>query len=106
MVRVKDLVRRARAGVLRSSELSESTITVTNLGDLGVDRVFGVIYPPQVAIVGFGRVHDRAWASRGMIGVRPCVVATLSGDHRVSDGMRGARFLGEIERLLKEPEGL
>jgi len=106
MARVTDLVRRARSGVLRSSELSDSTITVTNLGDLGVDRVFGVIYPPQVALVGFGRVHERPWASQGLLGVRPCVVATLSGDHRVSDGMRGARFLGEIERLLREPERL
>jgi len=106
MARVKDLVRRARNGVLRSSELSDPTITITNLGDLGVDRVFGVIYPPQVALVGFGRVRERPWATDGLLGVRPCVVATLSGDHRVSDGMRGAHFLTEIERLLKEPEKL
>jgi pyruvate dehydrogenase E2 component (dihydrolipoamide acetyltransferase) len=106
MARVKDLVRRARNGVLRSSELSDPTITITNLGDLGVDRVFGVIYPPQVALVGFGRVRERPWATEGMLGVRPCIVATLSGDHRVSDGMRGAHFLTEIERLLKEPEKL
>ena len=106
MARVTDLVGRARTGALRSSELSDSTITVTNLGDLGVDRVFGVIYPPQVALVGFGRVRECAWASQGLIGARPCVAATLSGDHRVSDGMRGARFLSEVERLLREPERL
>ena len=106
MRRVRDLVRRARNGVLRGSELSESTITVTNLGDLGVDRVFGVIYPPQVALVGFGRVHERPTATQGLLGVQPCVIATLSGDHRVSDGMRGAHFLNEIERLLREPERL
>lgn len=106
MARVKDLVRRARTGVLRSSELSDPTITVTNLGDLGVDRVFGVIYPPQVALVGFGRVREIPWSSQGLLGVRPSVVATLAGDHRVSDGMRGSRFLSEIERLLSEPEAL
>ncbi len=106
MSRLNDLVRRARNGLLRSSELSDSTITVTNLGDLGVDRVFGVIYPPQVALVGFGRVHDRPWATQGLLGVHTCVVATLSGDHRVSDGMRGGRFLTEIARLLREPEEL
>jgi pyruvate dehydrogenase E2 component (dihydrolipoamide acetyltransferase) len=103
MTRVRDLVRRARAGVLRSSEMSSPTLTVTNLGDLGVDSVFGVIYPPQVALVGFGRVREHAWAEGGVLGVRPCIVATLSGDHRVSDGMRGAHFLTEIDRLLQEP---
>ena len=106
MAGVTDVVGRARKGAFRSSALSESTITVTNLGDLGVERVFGVINPPQVALVGFGRVRECAWASQGQIGARPCVAATLSGDHRVSDGMRGARFLSEIERLLREPERL
>jgi len=106
MNRVKDLVMRARTGVLRSSEMSDPTITVTSLGDLGVDSVLGVIYPPQVAMVGFGRVRERPWAQAGQLDVRPCVVATLSGDHRVSDGMRGSHFLTEIDHLLQEPEKL
>lgn len=103
MARMRDLVKRARAGVLRSSEMSDPTITVTNLGDLGVDSVFGVIYPPQVALVGFGRMREQPWAENGMLDVRPCVVATLSADHRVSDGMRGGHFLTEIDHLLQEP---
>ncbi|HUJ67380.1 MAG TPA: 2-oxo acid dehydrogenase subunit E2, partial [Acidimicrobiales bacterium] len=78
----------------------------TNLGDLGVESVFGVIYPPQVALVGFGRVTDRPWAEGGLLGVRPCLTATLSADHRASDGHRGGRFLAEIERLLHHPEEL
>ncbi len=106
MARLRDLVGRARSGVLRSSEMSDPTITVTNLGDLGVEAVFGVIYPPQVALVGFGRVAERAYARSGMLAVRPCVTATLSADHRVSDGHRGGRFLAEIDRLLQEPEKL
>ena len=106
MARTRDLVRRARNGVLRASEMSDPTLTVTNLGDLGVDSVFGVIYPPQVALVGFGRVREQPWAKDGLLTVRPCVIASLSGDHRVSDGMRGARFLSEIDRLLQEPESL
>lgn len=106
MARTRDLVRRARNGVLRASEMSDPTITVTNLGDLGVDSVFGVIYPPQVALVGFGRVREQPWAKSGLLGVRPCVIASLSGDHRVSDGIRGAHFLSEIDRLLQEPEQL
>jgi pyruvate dehydrogenase E2 component (dihydrolipoamide acetyltransferase) len=101
---LRDLANRVRSGTLRSSELSEPTITVTNLGEQGVGSVFGVIYPPQVAIVGFGRVVERPWARDGMIGVRSIVSATVSADHRVSDGHRGARFLATIARLLAEPE--
>ncbi len=103
---LRDLVVRARSGVLRSSEMSDPTITVTNLGELGVESVFGVIYPPQVALVGFGQVGDRVVARDGMVGVRPCLTATLSADHRASDGHRGGRFLAEIDRLLQEPETL
>jgi pyruvate dehydrogenase E2 component (dihydrolipoamide acetyltransferase) len=92
MESLRDLTARARAGNLRSSEMTDATITVTNLGDLGVDQVFGVIYPPQVAMVGFGKVS----ASKK-------IVATLSGDHRATDGARGARFLGKIGKRLGDP---
>jgi pyruvate dehydrogenase E2 component (dihydrolipoamide acetyltransferase) len=71
-----------------------------------VEAVFGVIYPPQVALVGFGAVLERPWAADGMIGARPVVSVTLSADHRASDGHRGARFLAEIDRLLQAPEAL
>jgi len=101
-----DLVRRARAGSLRSSEMSDPTITVTNLGDQGVDEVFAIIYPPQVAIVGFGRLAPRPWAADGMIGAVPAVVASLAADHRASDGHRGARFLAAIAARLQQPETL
>ena len=101
-----DLVNRARTGHLRSSEISDGTITVTNLGDQGVEGVFGVIYPPQVALVGFGKISERPVAIKGMLGIRPSLLATLSGDHRVSDGHRGGRFLLAIDRLLQEPEKL
>lgn len=106
MLRLRDLVARARAGRLQRAEMADATITVTNLGDLGVDSVFGVIYPPQVALVGFGRVTEQPWAHHGMVGARPAVIATLSADHRVSDGMRGARFLSRIDELLQRPEEL
>jgi pyruvate dehydrogenase E2 component (dihydrolipoamide acetyltransferase) len=103
---LKDLVGRARAGSLRSSELADPTVTVTNLGDQGVRTVFPVIHLPQVAIVGFGRISDRPWAEAGMLGVRPVVTATLAADHRAVDGHTGARFLTRLERLLRDPEGL
>jgi pyruvate dehydrogenase E2 component (dihydrolipoamide acetyltransferase) len=103
---LKDLVQRARAGSLRSSELTDATLTVTNLGDQGVDKVFGVIYPPQVALVGFGAVKERPWAVDGLLGVRPIVIATLAGDHRATDGHRGGLFLAAVDRLLQKPEAL
>jgi pyruvate dehydrogenase E2 component (dihydrolipoamide acetyltransferase) len=99
----RDLVRRARAGGLRSSELSDPTITVTSLGEQGVESVFGVIFPPQVAIVGFGKIVERPWSVTGQIVSRPVVTATLSADHRVSDGHRGSLFLAAVDRLLQEP---
>jgi pyruvate dehydrogenase E2 component (dihydrolipoamide acetyltransferase) len=106
MARLRDVVSRARGGRLQRAEMTDSTITVTTLGDLGVESVFGVIYPPQVALVGFGRVTERPWAHQGLLGVRPTVTATLSADHRVSDGLRGGRFLDRIAELLQEPEEL
>jgi pyruvate dehydrogenase E2 component (dihydrolipoamide acetyltransferase) len=103
---LRDLVERARAGRLRSSEMSDPTLTVTNLGDQGADEVHGVIYAPQVALVGFGRILERPWASGGMLGVRPTVRATLAADHRASDGHEGSRLLAAIDRLLQAPEAL
>jgi pyruvate dehydrogenase E2 component (dihydrolipoamide acetyltransferase) len=99
-----DVIQRARAGHLRASEVSDPTVTVTALGDLGVDSVFGVIYPPQVAIIGVGRVRERPWATGGLLGVRPVVTLTLAADHRVSDGLRGARFLARVGELLGRTE--
>jgi pyruvate dehydrogenase E2 component (dihydrolipoamide acetyltransferase) len=103
---LRDLVQRARGGGLRSSELSDSTITVTSLGEQGVESVVGIIYPPQVAIVGFGRIVERPRVVDGAVVPRPVVSATLSADHRVSDGHRGGLFLAAVERLLQAPERL
>ncbi len=106
MSELGDLVQRARSGSLRSSELSDASLTVTQLGDQGVDSVFGVIYPPQVALVGFGRIAERAWVADGLLCAMPSVVASLAADHRVSDGHYGARFLTELGRLLQAPSSL
>ncbi len=101
-----DLVARARSFSLRSSEMSDPTITVTNLGDKGVDAVFGVIYPPQVALVGFGRPAQRVCVIDAGIRVVTTVQATLAADHRASDGHRGALFLTAINELLQQPDVL
>lgn len=106
MERLRDVVHRARTGGLRASELAAPTLTVTDLGDRGVDLVHGVIYPPQVALVGFGAVRPRPWADGDALAVRPVVTATLAADHRVSDGHRGALFLRDIDRLVQAPEEL
>jgi len=106
MGKFRDLVSRARAGSLRSSELSDPTITVTSLGEQGVETLYPIIYPPQVAIVGFGKVVERPWVADGQVVARPVITATLSADHRVSDGHRGGLFLAAVDRLLQEPSKL
>jgi pyruvate dehydrogenase E2 component (dihydrolipoamide acetyltransferase) len=79
---------------------------VTNLGDQGVESVHGVIHPPQVALVGFGRVVRRPWAVGEMLGIRPVVSVTLAADHRATDGFTGGRYLTAVDRLLQHPEEL
>jgi pyruvate dehydrogenase E2 component (dihydrolipoamide acetyltransferase) len=106
MKELTDLVARARRGTLRSSELADPTITVTNLGELGVEAAFAVIYPPQVAIVGFGRATPRPWVVGDRVEPRPVLTATLSADHRAVDGRRAGQFLAAIERRLQAPEQL
>jgi pyruvate dehydrogenase E2 component (dihydrolipoamide acetyltransferase) len=101
-----DLVRRSRGGGLRGSELTDGTITVTNLGDRGVDAVLGIIYPPQVALVGFGRITSRPLVVAGQVIARAALTASLSADHRASDGHRGGLFLARVEQLLQEPSRL
>ncbi|MER5390260.1 2-oxo acid dehydrogenase subunit E2, partial [Saccharopolyspora sp. NPDC002686] len=106
MRRLRELVSRARTGRLRSSDTTPATITATNLGELGAESVQGVIYPPQVALVGFGSIVRRPWAVGELIGIRPVVTATLSGDHRATDGATGARYLAAVEKFLQHPENL
>jgi pyruvate dehydrogenase E2 component (dihydrolipoamide acetyltransferase) len=106
MSSLRELVKRVRAGILRSSEIADATITVSSLGEQGVESVFGVIYPPQVALVGFGKIVERPWALNGMLGVRPIIMTSLAADHRASDGHRGGLFLAAINSLLQEPQKL
>ncbi len=106
MAKLRDLIQRTRAGRIRSSEMSDSTITVSSLGERGVKSLGAIIYPPQVAIVGTGRVLRCPWVVDEAVVPRSIMSLTLSADHRVSDGHAGGLFLAEIERLLKEPERL
>jgi pyruvate dehydrogenase E2 component (dihydrolipoamide acetyltransferase) len=106
MAAMRDLVQRARAGGLRASELSSPTVTITSLGERGAESVTAIIYPPQVAIVGFGTILTRPWVVDGEVAPRPIVTVSLAADHRVTDGHIGARLLNAIERLLQEPARL
>jgi len=106
MESLNDIIPRARALRLRSSELSDSTITVTNIGEGGADLVYGIIYPPQVAIIGFGSISEQVFAVKGLIGVHPMIQASLAGDHRATDGLTGSRFLLALNNHLQNPEAL
>ncbi|MBC6490116.1 dihydrolipoamide acetyltransferase family protein [Flavihumibacter stibioxidans] len=106
MTALNDMIPRARAMKLRSSELVNTTITITSLGEGQVELVYGVIYPPQVALVGFGAILEQPWAENGMLNVRKTVSVTLAADHRATDGMTGSRFLTELNSLLQTPGSL
>lgn len=103
---MRDLVARARAGRLRSSEMTKGTITVSSLGETGAEEMTGVIFPPQVALVGLGAPHLRPWVVDGEIVPRQVVTLTVSADHRVSDGRQVARFITAFEKLVQSPEEL
>jgi pyruvate dehydrogenase E2 component (dihydrolipoamide acetyltransferase) len=106
MAALDDLVTRARSWKLRTSEMTSATATLTNLGERGVATAFPIVIPPQVAIIGLGRVMERPVAVDGMVAVRPTVDATLTADHRATDGHRGGLFLAALDRRLQEPEKL
>jgi len=96
MARLRDLVARTKRGQFRSSEVADATATVSSLGDRGVEGLLPVIYPPQVAIIGFGSVERRPWADEESLVVRPVMTVTLAGDHRANDGHRGSLLLRRI----------
>lgn len=106
MAALNDVIPRARAMKLKSSELAETTITVTSMGEGAVDVVYGVIYPPQVALVGYGGIHEQPWAEHGMLDVRKVMTISLAADHRATDGQTGNRFLQAINQYLQQPEKL
>lgn len=106
MERLRDLVARVRGGRLRSSELSQGTVTFSNLGEETADSILPLIYPPQVAIIGCGQIAERPWADHGTVVVRRTLTVSVAGDHRVSDGRRAAQFLTHFQQLLQSPEKL
>ena len=106
MARLADLVGRARRGKLRQAEMAGGSITVSNLGESGADALHGVIFPPQVALVGVGGIVERPWAVEGMLTVRSTATIVVAADHRASDGRSASAFLAAINKALAQPEEL
>lgn len=114
MSALTEIVTGARKGSLRSSWMVGAGLTVTSLGERGADRVSGVIFPPQVALVGFGAIRRRPWLDDQQgsdepgadVVARPVVTASLAADHRATDGAVGSRFLASLARALNNPEEL
>jgi pyruvate dehydrogenase E2 component (dihydrolipoamide acetyltransferase) len=106
MAVLRDQVGRGRRGGLRSSDMVPASLTITTLGDRGAEEVHGVIHPPQVALVGFGRITERPWVADGRVAVHRTATVTLAADHRASDGRTGSRFLRIVEQVLTDPDRL
>jgi pyruvate dehydrogenase E2 component (dihydrolipoamide acetyltransferase) len=98
-----ELVNRARAGKLHLQDLSGGTFTLSNLGMYGVDAFIGIVNPPQAAILAVSRIADRVVPVNGQPAVQPMLTLSLSCDHRVVDGARGAEFLQVLADLIEEP---
>lgn len=103
MAAITDLVARVRSGGLRGREMTAGTLTLSSLGDTGVDGILPVIQWPQVGVVGAGRVVERAVVRKGQVLARSMITLSLAADHRVSDGARGARFLLALDKRLSTP---
>lgn len=99
----QDLALRTSRSELKNRELTEGTVTITNIGDLGTDEVFGIIFPPQVSIIGLGRIHKTPVIDKDIIRTGFVINITLSADHRVTDGLAGAHFLAAIDKKLQNP---
>lgn len=101
-----DLVTRAQSGKLRLEDISGGTFTVSNLGMYGVDTFNAIVNPPQAALLAVGRITERVVALNGQPCVQPTMMLSLSCDHRVVDGARGAEFLRTVADLIEEPAPL
>ncbi|WP_306533952.1 dihydrolipoamide acetyltransferase family protein [Geobacter sp.] len=97
------LAERARSGAITQEEISSGTFSVSNLGMYGIEEFAAVILPPQAAILAVGAVADRPAVRDGHLVAAKTMRVTLSCDHRVVDGAYGARFLGELKRVVENP---
>ena len=99
----KELVERAQNRKVRPADISDGTFTLSNLGMYHVDAFSAILNPPQAAILAVGRITERVVPVNGQVAIRPIMVMTLSCDHRVVDGARGAQFLDDLANLIQDP---
>jgi pyruvate dehydrogenase E2 component (dihydrolipoamide acetyltransferase) len=100
----RQLIEKARADRLTMDDVSGGTFTLSNLGDVGVDRFRALINPPQVAILAAGRIAERVVPINGAIGIEPTLQLSVTCDHRVVDGEPAGRFLVALKQFLEQPE--
>jgi pyruvate dehydrogenase E2 component (dihydrolipoamide acetyltransferase) len=98
-----ELVAKAQANTLSLDDISGGTFTISNLGMYGVDAFNAIVNLPQAAILAIGRIADRVVALNGQPVVQPMITFSLSCDHRVADGARGAAFLQGLAELVEDP---
>jgi pyruvate dehydrogenase E2 component (dihydrolipoyllysine-residue acetyltransferase) len=101
--RRRELVDAARTGRLRPEDVQGGTFTISNLGMYGVDAFQAIVNAPQAAILAVGRIVERPVAVNGALAVRPLLTLTVTFDHRVVDGARGAEFLDTLASLVEAP---
>jgi pyruvate dehydrogenase E2 component (dihydrolipoamide acetyltransferase) len=100
----RDKAERAVAGTITPEELSGGTFTLTNLGAFGVEAFTPIINPPEVAVLGVGRIEPAPMAYQGQIALRQRMVLSLTFDHRLIDGAPAARFLARVRELVGRPD--
>ena len=99
----KDLVRRSQSGTLQVEEYTGGTFSISNMGMFDVTSFVAIIQPPQSAVLAIGTVQKRPVVDGDKIVVREIMSATLSVDHRVSDGAEGAQFIVQLKEYLEHP---
>ena len=99
----REMAARARAGKVKPEDVEGSTFSISNLGMYDVEDFTAIINPPEAAILAVGSVHDAAVVENGQLKVGKILKATLSADHRVTDGVEAAQFMQEIARLIENP---
>jgi len=100
------LIEQALAGELRPDDLAGGTFTITNLGAFEVDGFTPIINPPQIAILGAGRIAAKPVARQNEVVIRQMMTLSLSFDHRALDGAPAARFLQRVKQLIERPFAL
>ena len=103
---VKSLVKKAKDGKLQPEEYTGGSFTISNLGMLGISHFVAVINPPQAAILAIGGIEDKAVIEDGEVVAGKVMTLTLSADHRVIDGVAGAKFIKTVQKFLENPATL